>query len=242
MLKLVLDSGNTCLKAALWKDKILLKVFREKSFSDLLQAFRTLKYGLPEAILFSSVSTKRVLPRGFLKQNTISITLSHQTRLPIDIRYKTPETLGFDRLANAVGSARMFPGKAVLAIDAGTCLKFDFVSSKGHYQGGSISPGIQMRFDALHHFTAQLPALRYHKKFSYLGTNTSESMVSGVQNGILNEAAAGIEYYQKKYKSLQVILTGGDYRFFAGNLKNHIFVSPNLTLLGLNEILDYNLS
>ncbi len=242
MIKLILDSGNTSLKAAFCKGKRMIRLYRDTSFAFLQQKNILQQYGQPGAIIFSSVGRHRKLPRQLTKGATVVIGLEPGIRLPFRIRYKTPETLGNDRIANAAGARAVFPGKPVLVIDAGTCLKFDFVDSRGDYIGGSIAPGLRMRFDALHRFTARLPALTFTGKTMLTGMSTRDSMIAGVQTGILAETACMIELYKARHKGLKVILTGGDWRFFESNLKNHIFASPNLTLSGLNEILDHHLS
>ena len=242
MIKLIVDSGNTSLKAAFCRGKKMIRLYRDTSFAFLQQETVLKQYGQPVAIIFSSVSRQRKLPLRLTKGASCVMTLEPGLQLPFRIRYKTPETLGNDRIANAAGARVVFPGKPVLVIDAGTCLKFDFVNKQGDYVGGSIAPGLQMRYDALNHFTARLPALSFTGKIMLTGTSTRDSLVAGVQTGILAETACMIELYKARHKGLKVILTGGDWRFFESNLKNHIFVSPNLTLSGLNEILDHHLS
>lgn len=170
--------------------------------------------------------------------------LNEKTKLPLKNRYKTPGTLGKDRLATAVGANYLFPSRNVLAIDAGTCIKYDFVNSKNEYLGGAISPGLDMRFKALHHFTAHLPQLKKMKtaNVNLIGRTTRDSILSGVQNGAIAEISGMIKCYQDKYENVHVILTGGDSVFIRTLVseKNRIFAAPDLTLLGLNVILNYN--
>lgn len=170
------------------------------------------------------------------------IHLSHSTSIPISNNYKTKETLGDDRLANAVAADALYPGVPMLIIDCGTCVKFDFVSPDSSYLGGSISPGLQMRFKALNHFTGLLPKLEPFSNPKLIGDSTDSAIVSGVVNGMTAEIKGMIESYSAIYENLTVILTGGDASFFDKELKSNIFVEPNLTLIGLNEILRYNSS
>jgi len=169
------------------------------------------------------------------------IILDNQTPLPIKNNYQTPETLGKDRLAAVTGAYQLYPGQNVLVIDAGTAVTYDFINHKGEYAGGSISPGLTMRFRALHTFTTRLPLLQA-EEISYLtGCNTRESILSGVMNGLRIEIDGIIDQYSILWPSFQVILTGGDAKYFEKILKNSIFASPNLVITGLKLILDYNL-
>jgi type III pantothenate kinase len=155
--------------------------------------------------------------------------------------YQSAETLGLDRIANAVGAAALYPAQNVLSIQVGTCLVCDVVNEKGEYLGGSISPGIKMRFEALNYNTKKLPLLREPYAPSYfLGTDTYSSIGSGVINGICFEIEGFIAHYQAHYAPLVVILTGGDALFLQNSIKNTIFAAPNVVLTGLNEIIKYN--
>ena len=166
--------------------------------------------------------------------------LSQKTKLPLKNRYLTPATLGNDRLANAVAGAFLFPKKNVLIVDIGTCIKFDFINSKNEYMGGSISPGMEMRFKSLHHFTGKLPYIQASKKTTLTGKSTEDAIRSGVMNGMKEEISGIIHRYKKNYKTLTIILTGGDAHRFAGELKMSIFAAADLVNIGLNEILRYN--
>jgi type III pantothenate kinase len=143
-------------------------------------------------------------------------------------------------VANVVGAASLFPKQNCLITDAGTCIKFDFINAKKQYLGGAISPGISMRFKALHHYTDKLPLIKPQKKVMLIGNSTKNSIASGVQNGALAEIENIILRYKKKFGGIKVILTGGDMEPFARNIKSDIFAAPHLTLIGLNEILNFN--
>jgi len=177
----------------------------------------------------------------FLSGNfDLFIELDHQTELPIKNLYETPETLGKDRLAAAVGANELFPDQNLLIIDAGTAITYDLVSEKNEFIGGNISPGLQMRFKALNHFTGKLPLVSYSDEFQNIGRNTTDAIRAGVQNGILYEIAQTIELFNKNYQNLQIVMTGGDSIFFDKKLNYTIFVHFNITLIGLNRILEYN--
>lgn len=239
-MRLIIDAGNTQTKLALFAGD---KIITEKKYSRLLKSSiqSVTKHKHIEAVIFSTVIKPDLKLINYLSSYPFLINLTHKTKIPIKNKYKTPQTLGRDRLANAVGAAGLFKKKNNLVVDAGTCIKYDFINHKNEYLGGGISPGIQMRFDALHYFTDQLPALKIREKFSLVGQSTEESILSGVENGILAEVEAIILQYKKFYKNLNVIFTGGDYLFFVNRLKTPIFAAPQLTLIGLNEILDYAL-
>lgn len=236
---LVIDYGNTLVKAAVFRDDEIQKM---KTGSELnIETLKTFQAEYhTEDVIISSVVTIPPKISAFLKENFRLTELTHNTPVPITNLYKSPETLGKDRLAAAVAAHAMFPNNHVLAIDAGTCVTFDFVDFTGGYYGGGISPGIHMRFKALHTFTQRLP-LVMHQNFEGLsGTTTEESILSGVLNGIVSEFDGIIGEYRKKYDKLQVVVTGGDMNFFAKKLKSNIFATPNLVLKGLNEILKFN--
>lgn len=167
------------------------------------------------------------------------LNLNHKTSLPIKNLYATPETLGKDRLAAAVGAAHLFPKKNVLVVDAGTALTYELVNADGEYVGGNISPGIDMRFRALHQLTGRLPLCRRTEGYAAVGSDTQSAVVAGVLNGVLHEVEANIEQFSLKNPNLNVILTGGDADFFANKLKKPIFVVRDLVVIGLNRILEH---
>ena len=168
------------------------------------------------------------------------IFISSFTRVPFVNLYKTPKTLGVDRIALVAAAVSQFPYKNVLIVDAGSCITFDFVTAKKEYLGGAISPGIQMRFHALNHFTANLPLLVKEEASSFIGSSTKESINSGVVNGILQEIEGVISQYKNKYLDLTVVLTGGDTNFLSKQLKSSIFANQNFLLQGLNYLLKFN--
>jgi len=177
----------------------------------------------------------------FLSGNfDLFIELDHLTELPIENLYETPETLGKDRLAAAVGANELFPDQNLLIIDAGTAITYDLVSEKNQFVGGNISPGLQMRFKALNHFTGKLPLISYSDEFQSIGKNTTDAIRAGVQNGILYEIDQTIDLFNRNYQNLQIVMTGGDSIFFDKKLNYSIFVHFNLTLIGLNRILEHN--
>ena len=165
-----------------------------------------------------------------------------KTPTPVKNLYKSANTLGSDRLASAVGGNFLFPNKNVLVIDAGTCIKYNFINNKNEYIGGAISPGLQMRFKALHTFTARLPLLDIDENYdAIIGTTTNESILSGVEMGAVAEMQSFVDQYKQQYSDVVCLLTGGDANFFEKRLKKPIFADQFLILKGLNIILENNL-
>ncbi len=240
MVHLVLDIGNTALKAASFQGRTLLKASRTawSSAEEVEESLLRMMALNPSKVLISSVTGKKKVVDEFLNRAKLPFSyLAHDASTPIRNKYETPETLGRDRLSNAVAAASLFPKLPVVVIDAGTCIKFDFITRNNEYFGGSISPGIDMRFRALHEFTARLPLLTRTEMVYLIGKNTAESIHSGVINGALAEVKGILEQYQMTHKDLQVIITGGDYTLLERNLKTSVHTEPWLTLKGLNEIL-----
>jgi type III pantothenate kinase len=238
--KLVIDIGNTLKKLAVFEGKILL--FKE-SFQDLnplvLREFIQ-KHGPFRGIIQSSVVIHQPEMEDLLAAAGKFIPLTFQTPVPFKNRYKTPATLGKDRIAAAAGACSLYPGRNILVIDAGTCITYDLITHEAEYLGGGISPGIRMRFKAMNTFTGKLPLIEAEEFEGLIGRTTSESMLSGVYNGIIAEIHGLITQYRDKFDDLIVIITGGDHQFLQNKLKISIFAAPDLVLLGLNEIFDYN--
>lgn len=244
MTNLVLDIGNSSVKLAVFKDKEIIHQETSPTVneSQLQQLFS--RFAIGNSIV-STVKQEQADIVNFLQTHTQFIRFSHQTSLPLHNRYQTPETLGLDRLAALMGAKKCFPQTNVLVIDAGTCITCDLLDRDANYDGGSISPGIQMRFKALETFTGKLPLVPFEANFNELiGKNTRESILSGVLNGVLHEITGFIADYQQKYPQMRVLLCGGDAVFFDTRLKNSIFAhivspEPDLVLIGLNEIIHH---
>lgn len=237
--KLVIDLGNSRAKVATYANGELnmLAIIDEPTPAKLVQLHLE---SLPiVAAIISSVGGDPG-PYLSLLPGIHWIILDHNTPVPVRNLYLTPETLGKDRLAAVTGAHQLFMDSNVLVIDAGTALTYDFINSKGEYQGGSISPGLSVRFKALNTFTGRLPLLQAQEIDYLTGRNTEESILSGVINGIRLEIDGIIEEYRQIWPKMKTILTGGDMIYFEKILKNDIFADPNLVLNGLKLILDYN--
>ncbi|MCL2435535.1 MAG: type III pantothenate kinase [Lentimicrobiaceae bacterium] len=239
-MNLLLDIGNTLQKIAVFHNdnEVYGQSFPFVTKEILQTVFN--QYAIKYSIV-SSVAKTDAQVIEYLKTNTTMIQYTHQTKLPVTILYKNTESLGLDRIANAVGANTLFPDQNVLSIQAGTCLVFDFVNERKEYLGGSISPGMNMRFEALHEKTKNLPLIKANENYAnFLETDTFGSLSSGVLNGICYEIDGFIESYKIEFENLKVILTGGDAPYLQKLIKNTIFAAPNVVLKGLNEIIRFN--
>ncbi|MAY84129.1 MAG: pantothenate kinase [Flavobacteriales bacterium] len=241
---LSIDVGNTRTKVGEFKGSKLVKVHHFTN-EEVLKNRMMLDEMELKGLIISSVNSKVSDYLDLKDRSYPCITLDQNTPLPLKLKYQSPETLGKDRMAIAVACKALYPEKDVLGIDMGTCITYDLVTENGEYLGGAISPGIQMRFNAMNSGTASLPLIKWDpisvKNLKNIGTTTTTSMISGVVNGIKAEVLSFIEDYSQNRDDLKVVLSGGDAEFFEKELKNGIFADPNLVLKGLNEILLYNL-
>lgn len=237
-MNLVIDAGNTLIKTAVYKEDNLLiadihTIWPAEAIVSLLN-----RYPEISSCLICAVREVPVwLPELMRGKSILYHELTHLIALPIKIGYETPETLGKDRIAAAAGAAARFPGNTILVIDAGTALTIDLITGKGLFAGGNISPGMRMRFSALHQQTFSLPEIEPAEEVPLIGKNTREAILAGVVNGIIYEIDNSINSLSNKYNDLHVILTGGDALYLRPRLKNTIFTEENLVLNGLNAIL-----
>jgi type III pantothenate kinase len=238
--KLIIDIGNTLQKLAVFENKKLLFKETHKDLTPPAISRIIEKYGPFKGIIQSSVVIHAPEMEDLLSGSGRFILLTDHTPIHIKNLYNTPESLGKDRIAGAAGAWSLFPGQDILSIDAGTCITYDFLNRKGEYLGGGISPGIRMRFKAMNTFTGKLPLIEPEDFEGLIGRSTRESLLSGVMNGVTGEIREVVRLYQEKFDGLKVIITGGDCEFLYNKLKINIFAVPDLVLLGLNEIFDYN--
>lgn len=248
-MNLIIDIGNTRIKAGLFAQNELKHSFifnhpvsQENTVQNLINNQILNSYTIKNCII-ASVTDPIDSFVSYLQENVPTLLFTSKTPTPLVNTYKSANTLGSDRLAAAVGGYSLFPDKNILVIDAGTCLKYNFVSSDNKYIGGAISPGLKMRFKALHTFTSRLPLVEPEENFeTFIGTTTYESILSGAEIGAITEMQGFIEKYKLLFPDIQIILTGGDAIFFEKRLKKPIFTDPFLILKGLNTILEYNLN
>ncbi|MEZ4792595.1 MAG: type III pantothenate kinase [Gelidibacter sp.] len=240
-MNLIIDVGNTLIKFAVFqRDKLLEKKgvaidAALETFKIIVKEHKTINNGIVSSV---GKLEKTVLDEIESKINVLF--LNSDTKLPFKNSYRTPHTLGVDRMALVSASVKQFPDKNVLIIDAGTCITYDFITKENEYMGGAISPGIRLRYKTLNTLTANLPLLDTKMPELLIGNTTESSIHSGVVFGILKEMDGVIDEYQENYEDLTVILTGGDANFLSKQLKNSIFANSNFLLEGLNFILEFN--
>jgi len=240
-MNLAVDVGNTLIKLGVF-DSGKLKEKETGSKVDFLDIVEKLSKVHPTIsnCIISSVSELSKDQLSALERQFEVLVLDHQTEVPFKNKYRTPQTLGIDRIALVSAAALQYAGKNVLIIDAGTCITYDFITAGKDYLGGAISPGISLRYKSLYAFTDKLPFLKADHPDSFIGNSTEASIHSGVIRGILHEIDGFIDAYKQKYNNLTIILTGGDLHFLQDSLKNDIFANSNFLLEGLDHILEYN--
>ena len=239
-MNLVVDIGNTLLKLAVFDGGRLVAQqcvgeLREETFAGLLGGARAAR-----AVVASTRGEAPAIVEAVRRHTDYLLEFTPATPVPIGNAYLTPATLGRDRLAAAVGAATLYPGRNALIVDFGTAVTLDFVSADGVFRGGCISPGMAMRFRALHEYTAALPLCDATDSAELLGRTTDEAVRLGVMNSLAFEIEGYIARMQGEIEDLCVIFTGGDTNFFAKRIKNTIFANCNLVFWGLNRILEYN--
>lgn len=235
---LVIDAGNTSLKICLFTNGNPGEIQRIEYTEHARLEALTDQYKGYHKIMTSVLSKEKTEE---LAQNLGNCQIvDHKTPLPIQLNYLTPNTLGIDRICNAIAIAEMEKGKKGVCIDIGTCIKFDMVDENGVYQGGSISPGIHLRYKSLNDYTDNLPLLDLTDATPLNGRSTAECLHSGVINGINAEINELINRYHLEFGDLTFFVTGGDSQYFDIGGKNNIFVDENLTLKGLYQIYRFN--
>lgn len=241
MTTLCLDFGNTRLKTGVFVDGDLKEVIflKEDPLQHLQQIIEQFH---PHRSLLSSVVDHPSSIEELLSAKTSFHKLTNQSKLPITIPVGKPETVGADRLAIAAAAVHLFPGQNNLAIGLGSCITYNFINKFGELLGGSISPGMEMRFKAMHHFTAKLPLVEADWNVPLLGYDTKTNLQSGVVLGMAKEVDGIIDAYAQRYGNFNVLLTGGDIGYFEPHLKNKIFADTDLIFKGLYAISQINFS
>lgn len=239
-LHLVVDIGNTNQKLAVFSQGEMIHLEQHEKITVLmLRAIFHSFPGIVQAGLLSVVRCSLSVVRH-IESHCPLMMLDSRTPVPLRNRYQTPETLGVDRLASAVAAQHLFPRCPVLVITLGTCITYDFVNSRKEYLGGAISPGMMMRFRALHTFTGRLPLIEEPESVPPTGLTTAASIQRGVILGMIHEINGMAAAYQQKYKGLKILLSGGDAPYFEKRLNFSTFARPNLVLSGLNQIIQFN--
>lgn len=239
---LTIDVGNTNIKVAVFEQVDLIEkfVFQKKdirnNFENIFKKYPNCAKGVLSSV--GKLDENDVL---WLKSHFNLIEINQNSAFPFKNLYGTPKTLGIDRMVLAAGAVLLYPNQKTLIIDAGTCVTYDFVTDNKEYLGGAISPGLRLRYESLHNFTAKLPLLEKKSPENFIGNSTDESIHSGVVNGLCFEIEGFISEYSVKNEQFTIILTGGDANFLANRFKSTIFADENFLLKSLQQLYTYSL-
>lgn len=242
-MNLAIDIGNTRTKIGIfYEDKMVDVLFFENDKT--IDLAKIISKNNPDASGQKAIISSTIKIPAFiladLKVITPTIILDENTKLPFQNQYSTKDTLGKDRLALIAAAQAQFPNQNNLVIGCGTCITFNFINAKNEFLGGSIHPGLKMRFKAMHTFTGKLPLVEIENQVQMIGNDTKANLLSGGIYGTTKEIDGMISDYLVKFSQMNVIITGGDAELLVSTLKNRIFAFPNFTLIGLNHILNYN--
>jgi type III pantothenate kinase len=235
MIDYVIEAGNSFVKIAPIVDGKLQYIERI-SLNESQTILNKIK---GKNIALSSVANENLRNEIDINANII-FELSRNSLFPFKSYYQTPETWGMDRACNVCGALAKKTNNPILVVDIGTCIKFDFIDKNGFYHGGSISPGVHLRFQAMHNGTANLPLLKPSKSTELIGQSTHSSLLNGVMTGMQCEIKGMIAMYEQQFEKLTVILTGGDQIYFDFPEKSNIFVEQNLTIEGLYQLYKFH--
>jgi type III pantothenate kinase len=239
---LTIDVGNTRIKGAVFENDTLTEQFLfepdalRNTIENILMKYPNISHLVVASV--GNVSKDAIL---FFAERLSVHFVSHEDTFPFLNAYATPTTLGIDRMVLATGATLRYPNQNRLVIDVGTCISYDFVSQDDVYLGGAISPGLRLRYQSLHNFTAALPLLDLECPDYFIGNSTANSIHSGIVNGLAHEIDGFIEEYRTRYPNFIIILTGGDAEFLAKRLKNTIFANSNFLLESLNQTFQYKI-
>lgn len=239
---LTVDVGNTRIKAAVFEGSTVLENFSFDK-SKLTEKIEKILEKFSNCSDLVAASVGEIEKESFLafeKQLRVHF-FTHEDVFPFHNKYATPKTLGIDRMILAAGATLQFPKQNRLVIDAGTCITYDFIDENDNYLGGAISPGLRLRYESLHNFTARLPLLTLEAPDNYIGNSTAQAIHSGVVKGFVYEIDGFIDEYREQFSNFIIILTGGDAEFLAKRLKNTIFANSNFLLESLNQTYQYKI-
>ncbi len=236
---LCFDFGNTRLKCGVFvidrlTEILTLENHNDETINELLDKYK------PEKTILSSVIDHNSEIEKLLAERSSFIKLDHSTKLPFTTPVAKPETIGADRLALAAFAVHFYKGQNNLIVSLGSCITYNFINKYNSFNGGSISPGMEMRFKSLNYYTAKLPLVKVDWNFPLIGYDTNTNILSGVLLGMAAEIDGIINEYKEKFANFNVLLTGGDTVNFVQHLKNKIFADPYLILKGLYAISNYN--
>ncbi len=236
---LCFDFGNTRLKAAIFiNDTMSETIYLENDTEQTIESIIA-KYQ-PQKTILSSVINHNQGIEALLGAKTIFHKLSVNTKINFTTPVGKPETIGADRLALVSAAVHFYPNKNNLIIGLGSCITYNFVNQQHEFLGGGISPGMNMRFKSMHDYTALLPLEKETWNFPLIGYDTRTNLQSGVLNGMAAEIEGIVERYANKFDNFNVVLTGGNSSYFAGQLKSRIFADHNFLFKGLYALSELN--
>lgn len=236
---LTVDVGNSFVKLAIFHNGKMIEFYKQDSLN-AADLDRLCKKHKIEGIAYSASGDDEEDVIHFIKSFKHSIFLEHNTKMPIKIKYETPHTLGIDRIAAVLGAYHLYPNKNAIVIDFGTCITLEILNSKAEYLGGNISPGVQMRLDAMHHFTDRLPLIDIEGEDDWIGKSTESAIRNGAVLGTILEVESFINRAKKFLGKSIVLFTGGGAKYLIDKFEFEIHHNPYLIHLGLYEILKYN--
>lgn len=240
-MNLCIDIGNSMVKSAVFSGSEIQEVDHWKDIGPLEIEKLKSKHPQIKNVILCSVRPENPDLINQLRSNfPYLLEFNDDTDVPLENFYLTKNTLGKDRLAAVTGANNIYPDRNVLVVDLGTAITYDLVDEFNRYLGGNISPGMALRFRALHEFTGRLPLVKPKHNIDLLANNTEDAIAAGVQNGIIFEIDSYISKMKKQFRNIVIIITGGDAKYFDKKLKNTIFVYPFLIFTGLNRILIHN--
>ncbi len=238
-MNLLLDIGNTRIKAAVFRDGEMVceRVFER--FGRTEAAALREEFGeFDGAALASTRRRDEEVERALAGAARRVIVVGRDTPVPLGGMAGAPTTLGADRLAAAVGAQTLFGGREVLIVDLGTAITFDSVTASGDFVYGTISPGVRLRFESLARLTANLPLCSMEGE--YREGTTEASIWHGVVDGVVNEIEGYVARMRERNNDVVTIFSGGDAKFFENRIKYTIFAELDLVFVGLNRIIEYN--
>ena len=242
-MNLCIDQGNSRTKVALMTDegKILNHFIYKQFSSEEVERLFDL-YDITDSIISSVVNIEAAVVNTLSRRSQHFVLFDHHTPVPIINRYDTPQTLGQDRLAAAVGAKSIAPNENLLIIDVGSAITYDFVSAEGEYMGGNIAPGLKMRFTILQRMTKKLPQVEVDENelIPLFGKNTRDAIAAGVVRGVAYEVKGYIRTLKERMPHMKTFLTGGNAPYVLRNVRMDIHYEKHLVLMGLNRILVHN--
>ncbi|MCD8302983.1 MAG: type III pantothenate kinase [Prevotellaceae bacterium] len=240
-MNLIIDIGNTRAKLVAFDGETPVEEMRTGNKTLVALPDMLAKYSFSKAIVATVANLPAATELLLRSLPFPTLRLTPETPVPdAQILYRTPQTLGADRIGAVVGAVSLMPGRDLLIIDGGTCVTYEFVDSGGRYWGGNISPGLHMRLEALREKTDRLPKVEMEGDVPPMGYDTETAIRSGVVRGIKYEIEGYIAAFRQKYPALAVIFTGGEHFDFDSPTKSVIFADKYLVARGLNRILEYN--